>query len=714
MNGGSMLPTSLKHSIGFATMLPAWLLVALAAIAVLLGVYGVVRRASGSLARLAAALVVIGWLAGPQLITATWRPLKQTALLMVDQSPSMALRGRDALARAITNQIEAATAGRPDLDLRVVTVHPSSESGSAHGTRLFDALSQAAADIPPDRLAGAIMLSDGQVHDVPTGIPQALQPTGQSRPVPLDVILTGRGEETDRRLRILSAPPYAIVGQDAVIRVQIDDLGPGASPDATADLTLTLGGASAEHRKIRVGQPQDITLPVMRPGPLLVGLSASELPGEVSTSNNADIITINGVRDRLKVLLVSGTPNQGERVWRRLLKADPSVDLVHFTILRPPDKDDGTPLSDMALIAFPVAELFQEKIGQFDLIILDGFQNRAILPPAYLRNIANYVRGGGGLLLIGGPEFVGPGTLQDTPVGDILPAHVPEEGGLIEQAFRPELSPIGRRHPVTADLPGATNGKDGQSTWGPWYRALKPDSTVGETLMTGPDGNPLLLLNHVDQGRVALLLSDQIWLWSHGENGGGPQSELLRRLSHWLMKEPELEEEQLTASITGDELRVVRRSVSDAPPPPVTVTAPDGRKTPLTLTSNGPGTASAQMPASQPGLWEVTDGALHAYAGPRVADPLEFSDLRASAQPLSDIVKKTGGAVYWSGDPAHAPALRLVSSGAATKGSDWIGLTQRNAHSVTGESARPLCPGWLALLLTALLLAAGWWREGRL
>ena len=133
------------------------------------------------------------------------------------------------------------------------------------------------------------------------------------------------------------------------------------------------------------------------------------------------MIEINGVRDRLRVLLISGEPHPGERTWRRLLKADPSVDLVHFTILRPPEKDDLTPLNELALIAFPVRELFQDKISEFDLIILDRFQNRGLLPLPYLANIANRVRDGGALLLSVGPEFSGPTSLAATPLGEVLP-----------------------------------------------------------------------------------------------------------------------------------------------------------------------------------------------------------------------------------------------------------------------------------------------------
>ena len=501
-------------------------------------------------------------------------------------------------------------------------------------------------------------------------------------------------------------------------------MGPGTQAGAPVDLSMRVNGEEARHIPLLSGTAQEITVPVTQPGPLLLSLSASPLEGETSLLNNQTVAHITGIRDRLKVLLISGTPNQGERVWRRLLKADPSVDLIHFTILRPPEKDDGTPLSDLALIAFPVRELFQEKINQFDLIILDGFENRHILPHSYLENIASFVRRGGGLLLTAGPEFVGPGSLQDTPVGDVLPAHVtPGQDSMLVSRFRPTLTDTGRRHPVTASLPGAPKaGADLNSPaavpglWGPWYRALHPDSTHGEVLMNGPDNSPLLVLDRVEQGRIALLLSDQIWLWSRGEDGGGPQAELLRRISHWLMKEPELEEEQLTASINSNTLTITRRSVGAPAATTITLTSPSGQTSTIPLQAHGDeGTQTAHLPITESGIWRITDGTRTTYAAPEQENTRELADLRATATRVAEIAKKTGGGIFWLGDSTshmHVPSPRLVTSG-ALHGADWLGFARRDAHLVVGRTPIPLLPAPLAMGLALMLLFAAWWREGR-
>ncbi|CAI9120552.1 VWA domain-containing protein [Brytella acorum] len=695
------------RNLAFEPLLPIGLLAAIVVVALALCFYGAARRARGMIWRLCAVMVLLCWLTGPRLLHPVLRPVPQDALLIVDHSPSMQIRDRQSVADATAARLRDAASRIPGLTLHTIIAH----GGGGHGTRLFDAIQQA--DLPQGRFAGAIMLTDGMDHDAPDAIPERFRASDGS-PLPLHVLLTGKGEETDRRLRILQAPPFAIVGQRATLRVEADDLGmqDHARP---ATLTVTEGDAPARHIPIVTGQPQDIDIPVRRPGEVLVGLSVSPLDGEVSDLNNQDVVRINGVRDRLKVLLVSGTPNQGERVWRSLLKADPSVDLVHFTILRPPDKDDGTPLSDLALIPFPITDLFQRKINDFDLIILDGFRNSGILPMEYLGNIARYVRRGGGLLLTAGPEFTEDGTLQDTPLGSVLPAHVPSDGVVIGR-FQPQLTPLGRRHPITASLPDAP-GMDGRSGgWGPWYRALRPSDHKGEVVMSGPGDQPLLLLDRVEKGRVALMLSDQLWLWSRGEGGGGPQAELLRRLSHWLMKEPELEENRLNAALDDEKLTITRHTASADTPPPAEVLSPDGRRqvVPLMRVAGQEGVFAASIPAQGIyGIWTVKEEGLVAFAAPPVRNPLERRDLRATAEVLRPLTASSKGSIQWVGDVSRTPELRQVEPGAANAGAGWIGFPRRMSQAVTEARPSDLLPAWAAMLLAMAFLFVGWRREGQ-
>lgn len=697
--------------------LPPWLLITLGIAGLLALAPAFLNRTPGRWWRLLLLALLLGWLSGPKLVRQQWRARPDIALLVVDHSGSETIRDRmaqiDAARAAVSREAQAI----PGLELRTVTVP---EMGS-QGTQLFSAINTALGDIPPDQLAGVVALSDGEIADIP------------AKPgftAPFHLLLPAQGEETDRRLRLIDAPRYGVIGSTVTLRYEVEDLGP-APAGGQATVSVMRDGAAVSSSTVPVGQVQSLTLAVKREGPSVIVLRASGLDGEASLINNQQIVTVNGVRDRLRVLLISGQPDPGERAWRRLLKSDPAVDLVHFTILRPPDKDDLTPLDQLALIAFPERELFEQKIANFDLIILDRFQNQGILPPAYLGNIARYVRQGGALLLEAGPEFAGVGSIAHSDLGSILPAQPVASGptdqtliglpatfgqpvasgaGIAIAPFRPALTDMGLRHPVTADLPGVA----GSTTpdWGKWYRLIDTTDIHGQVLMTGAAGKPLLVLDHVGEGRVGLLLSDQIWLWARDHDGGGPQAELLRRVAHWLMKEPALDENRLSAAMADGRLLVDERQLQAGPPPTVTITGPDGQSQTESLIARGPGHAVLDRPAAAPGLWTISDGTRTAYAASDLADPPEWTDLRATATKAADVIADTQGSAHFLG-AGGTPGLRLVDGADTPGGTDWIGLRRNHAHVTTGIALTPLLPGWAALPLLLLVLLLAWRREGR-
>ena len=694
---------SALSGIDFAPILPFWLLGALAALALLALVPALWRRARGVWWRALSFALLLLALANPRLVQESREGRPDIALLVQDRSDSARIGTRGAQMDAARAALEAEAARFPDLELRTLDV----PEGGNQGTRLMSAIDRALADIPRARLAGILALTDGQAHDIPAA---------PSYDAPFHTILPGSAGEVDRRIRVIEAPGFGIVGRSVELRVAVEDLGvPASEANGAVRLTIRRDGTPPRTESVPLGREHRITIPIERGGPTVVEVAAEERPGEVSTLNNRAVVTVNGVRDRLRVLLVSGEPHSGERTWRRLLKADPNVDLVHFTILRPPEKDDLTPLNELALIAFPVRELFQVKLREFDLIVFDRFSNRGILPPTYLRNIADYVRGGGALLLSVGPEFLGASSLANTPLGTVLPAR-PYSGqdGLAEGAFRPRVTEEGARHPVTQGLTGA-NTATTQPQWGRWYRHLRAGPQSGTTVMDSPDGTPLLQLDRVGEGRVALLLSDQIWLWARGHDGGGPQAELLRRAAHWLMKEPELEEEDLLARIEAGTLSVVRRSVEAGPPPEITVTAPDGSVTRQAAQAESGGRAVLSLPATLPGVWQATDGRRTAFAAAGAANPLEIADLRADPTRLAPVMQ--GGGVRWLGTGAQpaVPELRRVAAGRdmASPTGNWLGLRRNQDHIVTGIAATPLLPPWLALPLVLGVALVAWRREGR-
>ena len=567
---------------------------------------------------------------------------------------------------------------------------------------LFTDLAKGLADVPPDRLAGVIMLTDGNVHDVP-GNAAAL-----GFDAPVHALITGKPGEFDRRLEVLRAPRFGLVGGEQPVEVKITETTPGDAK--SVKLTVTRQGEPPSTQTVRIGEKVDIPVKVDHAGPNIVEIEAEAAPGELTTVNNRAVLTVEGVRENMRVLLVSGEPHAGERTWRNMLKSDAAVDLVHFTILRPPEKQDGTPINQLSLIAFPTRELFQEKLDQFDLIIFDRYQRRGVLPLLYLENVAHYVERGGAVLVSAGDDYASPLSLYRTPLGEVLPA-VPS-GRVVEEPFKPTLTDLGQKHPVTRDLAGA---KGDQPSWGRWFRVVDVDPRDAEVLMKGAEGKPLLVLGERGQGRVALLLSDHIWLWARGYEGGGPYTDLLRRLAHWLMKEPDLEEEMLKATSRGQTLNLERRSIKDTIEP-VTVTAPSGKEETVTLDKAEPGLWRKSMTAGEQGVYRISSGKLASVVTVGNANAKELSAVTATDAALSPLLNETGGGSFWLGrdqaDASPLPRLVMVRGGHVMHGADWLGLHKRDAYHVQGVRLFPLFTGFLALALLLGMMAITWFREG--
>jgi hypothetical protein len=699
--------TGSAYTIAAAPLLSWSMIAALGAACLLVLAIGVVRRARGLLWRMLAVAVLLAALVNPSVVEEQRSPQRDTAIIIVDESPSQQIGDR----QHATDEALAALSGplgrERDLDVRVIRAGKPQPGAGDDGTRLFTALTRAMSDVPRERLAGVVMITDGQVHDVPGDAKAAAETIG----APLHVLLSGRPDEGDRRLVVDQAPSFGLVGKELQLKIRVEDLPETARKNETgpgqAIVTWRKDGGPPQRVSVPVGRDVPLKLPIDHGGPNVLELEVEPGPRELTLDNNRAVVVINGVRDRLRVLLVSGEPHAGERVWRNILKSDPSVDLVHFTILRPPEKQDGTPIRELSLIAFPIRELFDVKLDEFDLIIFDRYSRRGVIPQAYLENVARYVRKGGAFLEAAGPSFGTPMSLSRSPLGAILPTE--PTGDVYEEGFKPQLTDLGRRHPVTEDLPGA-GSPGGQPSWGRWFRQVDSRVERGTMVMSGDRGEPLLVLDRVGQGRVAQLLSDQMWFWARGFEGGGPQAELLRRLAYWLMKEPDLEENDLRATVEGDRIVVTRQSL-EPNDRPVTVTAPDGSSRSLTLTPESGGRSANSLPISEMGLYHVTDGTHTALAAAGPLNPIEFSDVRTTPDKLAPVVTATGGGIFWVGS-GKAPQIRRISPDRAAAGRNWMGFRANGDYTVTGFREMPLLPGIAALLLIVGGLLAAWRREG--
>ena len=692
----------MRWSIEFLPFVSWPVIWALAAFGVVLFALLLWRARRGALLRALAYAMLLLAIANPHLKQEDREPLNDVLAVVVDDTQSQAIAGRDPRTEAIRKDLEERLKTFPNLDVRWIHSASTSGDGDRDGTMLFTDLAKGLADVPPDRLAGVIMLTDGNVHDVP-GNAAAL-----GFDAPVHALLTGKPGEFDRRLEVLRAPRFGLVGGEQPVEVKVTETTPGDAK--SVKLTVTRQGEPPSTKTVRIGEKVDIPVKVDHAGPNIVEIEAEAAPGELTTVNNRAVLTVEGVRENMRVLLVSGEPHAGERTWRNMLKSDAAVDLVHFTILRPPEKQDGTPINQLSLIAFPTRELFQEKLDQFDLIIFDRYQRRGVLPLLYLENVAHYVERGGAVLVSAGDDYASPLSLYRTPLGEVLPA-VPS-GRVVEEPFKPTLTDLGQKHPVTRDLAGS---KGDQPSWGRWFRVVDVDPRDAEVLMKGAEGKPLLVLGERGQGRVALLLSDHIWLWARGYEGGGPYTDLLRRLAHWLMKEPDLEEEMLKATSRGQTLNLERRSIKDDIEP-VTVTAPSGKEETVTLDKAEPGLWRKSMTAVEQGVYRISSGKLASFVTVGNANAKELSAVTATDAALSPILNETGGGSFWLGrnqaDASPLPRIVMVRGGHVMHGADWLGLHKRDAYHVQGVRLFPLFTGFLALALLLGMMAITWFREG--
>ncbi|MCK1739979.1 hypothetical protein IVA80_03560 [Bradyrhizobium sp. 139] len=687
----------MNYGVAFTPLVPAIVLwLALAAI-VIVALVLLLARARGAAVRVAALALFLLALANPSFTREDRDPLTSVAAVVVDKSPSQNFGNRNREAAQAQEALVDSLKKIKGLEVRVVDAGQA--DGETDGTKLFGALASALSDVPVDRVAGAFLITDGRVHDIPANT------AGLGFQAPVQALITGQKDERDRRIAITAAPRFGIVGQTQTITYRLDDQGVSGE---RAKVTIRRDGEVLNERTLGSGQSASVDVDIKHAGPNIVEIEASPLEKELTPVNNRAVVAIDGVRDKLRVLLVSGEPHSGERTWRNLLKSDASVDLVHFTILRPPEKQDGTPINELSLIAFPTRELFQQKINEFQLIIFDRYARQGVLPIAYFDNIARYVRAGGAVLVSAGPDYASNTSIWRTPLDSVLPA---EPVGVTEKPFYAHLSEIGKRHPVTRGLEGSASEPP---RWSRFFRTVDTRNAVNPPVMTGVDGKPLLFLSRFGEGRVALLLSDHIWLWARGYEGGGPHLDLLRRMSHWLMKQPDLDEEALRLQVQGKNLVVVRQTMSDSVQP-VSVTSPSGVSRDLTLSPGDPGEWRASLPASELGLWQATDGTLKALINVGPTNPKEFSEVTSTIDTLKPLTQATGGNAVRVVDGASVELPRIVPvrSASVFAGDGWMGVRMRDASVVKGVGVLPIFAGLIGLLLLLGAFAATWVREGR-
>lgn len=683
-------------------LLPLPWVLGLAALIFMASIAAGAGRLRSQFTRLTAGLFLVIGLLNPQAVEEDRETLPDTVIVIEDRSDSMTFGGRDDALNKMTTELKSQFRSDGNLDIITVSVPQDND-----GTLLASALTDALAGAPTKRLAGVVALSDGRAHDITEAVADYL-PDG----VPFHSLIIGAPEARDRRILATKAPKFGVVGEQAEYELLVED--PGFEGER-ARIELKLNGDVKARFPITIGRPLSIPLEIERRGSNTVELTVESVEGELTLNNNLFVSEIQGVRDRLRVLLITGEPHNGGRAWRNLLKSDPALDLVQFTILTSRSKYTNAGERELSLIQFPTRQLFEERLDEFDLIIFDQYERRSLsrtrgrsrptIPPQYFQNIANYVEDGGALLLATGPAFATQASLYRTPLVSVLPTR--PTGETLTGAFRPELNDKGKRHPITADF----QGNEDQS-WGAWYRVIDNDPIGGDVLMDGPDGVPLFVIDKVRDGRVAMLMSDQAWLWAKGHDGGGPYREMFRRTAHWLMGEPELDAETLSGVRDGDTLVITRKSL-DKVSDPVDVIAPDGSRRSITLDKVADGLYRASLPLTGQGAYRLSNGDISAITAVGALNPKEYKNLLPTQDILAPLSATTKGLIKSVGlESSNLPEIRRPRTGRQTSGNNWMGFVSHEAYTVTQSRRTPLAPGIFLFALFFLFLAWAWRREG--
>jgi hypothetical protein len=648
-------------------------------------------KASGNILRTILICIILMCIANPVIVSENRENIPDTVAIILDLSPSQSINNRKEIAQQTYNKLKKKLEKIDNLDLRFKTIN------GKNGTKIFEPLSSMVGDIPIDRLAGAIIITDGQIQDMPKNL------DSYNFKAPMNFLLTGEKNEKDRRLIIESAPRFGIVGEEIKMKIKVEDT---SSKVPNALVSINMNNDIKQSRSITIGETVIITLPLDRAGITTLNIDVEPGQEELTLQNNKSLIEINAIRERLKVMLVSGEPNMGLRSWRNLLNSDPSVDLVHFTILRPPNKQDLTPIGELSLIPFPTRELFQLNLKDFDLIIFDQYHLRGILPPYYLKNIVEYVVNGGALLDTAGPAYAGPYSLSQSPLQNILPTE--PTGEVITQKFIPSITNDGLRHPVTANL----KDDQEQTDWGPWYRMVEGLTISGDVLLEGPENRPLLILNRIGQGRVAQILSDQSWVWSRSEKNKGPQADLLRRLVHWLMKEPELEENELSAKVENNTILITRNSLV-LNNKPISLISPSNKKMEVFLEELGNGKQIGKILSPEQGIWKLSSGSSSISIIVGNYNSSEYLDVRSTEQIIQPIVDKNMGSINWINSQNNIPDIKHLNKSQFQNESKNIQLIKNEKYFIKNLRQTSITPWYFILILSIIIIFSAWYRESR-
>lgn len=646
--------------------------------------------------RVAALALVLLIITGPQVVRRTLQHVRRPIAVAVDTSRSMSLRGgldRTRLER-VQDFLDSGEFRRfagdylpkyfsvADGATEIPGTAVAGLAAAGVRTDLDGAIDGIARQMPED-LALTILYSDGG-HLVParTGPPAAAGT--------LIVVGVGQGERIrDIEIRDLLVPGLAFAGQPLPLQVNVR-----ASGYAGKEVPLLLKRGKQVLLSKTIRLPRDGVVlteqlewvpQTAAHHPLTVQIPLQD--GEQIEDNNRRDFSVMVVRDKIRVLLVSGSPTWNYRFLRGALKGDPTIDLVSFIILRTAADAVDVPQQELSLIPFPTQKIFLEELPNFDLLIFDNFAFQPYLPMGYLDRVHDFVRAGGGFWMLGGSlSFSGVG-YGSTAIGKILPLELGDgpEGPheFRNEPIRARLTAAGRNHPFFKGI--GTTGENlpplvGLNLCGPPREGAV---VLAEAVLPTGARQPLIAIGRYGQGRVLAVLTDSLWKWAFEEVGRGRGNRaylsLIRQAVRWSVGDPQLQpvrvEPERNRLVPGERLRARIHVLSEDFLPAksadlaVILRDPGGATRALPASPEAPGAYRVEADIAEAGTWEITAvAALRGVPYGRAAATVtavwpeaEFQDPQMNREAVTALLSGRRGAFVELADPgATVKALEKV------------------------------------------------------
>ncbi len=712
--------------------LPPWLLGATAVLAlaslVLLAVE-MRRRERGGLLIAATGLLAIG-----ALVLAVLRPVRIAAresvvgarvVVLADTSRSMALKDGSG-SRADARDRAIASLSKQSDQVRLVTLGfgdgpalpwsagaPSIAARSDLGTAV-----RSLAASPDERPAAIVLVSDGRLDDPPeaAGV-AAMRALGDELKVPVHVIATTRSAPADASIRRVGLAGAAVAHVPLPLRIEVGCDGGLACDELTVtarelreDGTPALLASGLAHVDRTGHATLDLTVTLERAGIHVLEVALTPPSGDTIAGNDRRLLPITVSRERVRVLHVAGRPTNDVRALREWLKSDASVDVVAFFILRTPTDATNASQDELALIPFPVDELFSEHLPSFDAVVLQDFDAQPYGLERHLPAVASYVRSGGGLIMVGGANSFVAGGYAGSPLAGVLPIALDGSSGATAAdtaTFQPSWSEAARAAPLLAALKGVVGD---ELPVMPGANVLGDVRPGGVALWTHPFRKtasgapmPVLAIGEQGNGRSIALGIDGAWRLRFSDlaarTSGRGYGAMWDGLLGWLMRDPRFEPAQIEiAACVADvpsSLRVraealgkaraditIEVSRMDAQMPPIHLEKKDaalGEPVDVALPALAEGGYAARV------TFGTGSATLRQFACEAGGD--EWADSRPDGDRLEQLAKTTGGRFFWADQRVAVPlpAPTVVSS---------------ERHVV------PLAPPWLWALIAALAFGA--------